>query len=114
MATLARSNKQPVEERIAVVETHVENIQNDISDVRSDIKEVHSRITTTTREIVDKIDTCTESIKSDATDQHNMLAGKMNNMDTRISEIERWRYVLIGAALVIGYVLAHIDIAKLF
>lgn len=99
---------------MAVVETHVENIQSDVADVRSDIKEVHSRITTTTREIVDKIESSTESIKADATEQHSSLAGKMTDMDTRIGEIERWRYVLIGAALVIGYVLAHIDIAKLF
>lgn len=112
--TPARNNKQPLEERIAVVETHVENIQSDVADVRQDIKEVHSRITTTTREIVEKIESSTQSIKTDATDQHNMLAGKMNDMDARIGEVEKWRYLLIGGALVIGYIIAHVDITKLF
>ena len=53
----------PVDERVASLETNVENLKEDISEIRSDVKEVHSRITTTTREIVDKIDASTASIK---------------------------------------------------
>ena len=57
------------QERIAKLETKVEQIQEDVKEVREDIKELHSRITTQTREIVDKIDDFQSRI------EHKMTAG---------------------------------------
>ena len=43
-------------ERLAKLESQVETIKEDVKELKSDLKEVHSRITTSNREIVDKID----------------------------------------------------------
>ena len=43
-------------ERIAKLETKVESIQDDVKELKQDMKDIHSRITTQTREIVEKID----------------------------------------------------------
>jgi predicted nucleic acid-binding Zn-ribbon protein len=99
----------PVEERVASLETNVEHLKEDISEIRSDVKEVHSRITTTTREIVDKIDAATASIKHDATTQHQSLSDQMGKIDSRVGMLERWRFMIIGGAIVFGYLIGHLD-----
>lgn len=105
----------PVEERVASLETNVDNLKEDISEIRTDVKEVHSRITTTTREIVEKIDASTESIKKDATAQHNDLAFQMTKIDDRVDVLERWRWMIVGGAVVLGYIVGHLDLfTKMF
>jgi len=104
----------PVEERVASLETNVENLKEDISEIRSDVKEVHSRITTTTREIVDKIDASTASIKHDATTQHQSLSDQMHKIDNRVDVLEKWRWMIVGGAVVLGYVIGHSDLFTKF
>ena len=104
-----------VEERVASLETNVDNLKEDISDLRTDVKEVHSRITTTTREIVDKIDSSTKSIKEDATVQHKDLSSQMDKIDARVDTLERWRWMIVGGAIVLGYLVGHSDLfTKIF
>ena len=104
----------PVEERVASLETNVENLKEDISEIRSDVKEVHSRITTTTREIVEKIEDSTASIKHDATTQHQSLSDQMHKIDNRVGVLEKWRFMIVGGAIVLGYVIGHLDLFTKF
>ena len=124
-------------ERIAKLETKVEAIQEDIKEVREDIKEVHSRITTQTREIVEKIDDFQARIEQrmsvaaiSATEQHNSIKDDVlkemkemkTTLDTDIQEVtkrvdilENWRWMIVGGAIVCGYIVGHLDIfSKIF
>jgi hypothetical protein len=47
-------------------------------------------------------------------EQHNLMMAKLSKMDERIGIIEKWRWMLIGGALVLGYFLAHVQIGKIF
>jgi hypothetical protein len=38
----------------------------------------------------------------------------MTAIQKRVEELERWRWMMIGASAVIGYVLAHVQVANLF
>jgi len=71
--------------RIAVLENEVKNISNDIRELRKEQKE-----------------------------QHEILLKKFGNMDDRLGIVERWRWMLLGAAAVVGYIVAHIRVEKLF
>lgn len=71
--------------RIAVLENEVKNIAVDIREIRKEQKE-----------------------------QHEALMNKMSQMDERLGIVERWRWMLLGAAIVAGYVLAHIRVDALF
>jgi ElaB/YqjD/DUF883 family membrane-anchored ribosome-binding protein len=123
-------------ERIAKLETKVDIIQEDIKEVREDIKEIHSRITTQTREIVDKIDNFQTTIEHKmqagalaAKNQHDAiqkavqediqkvattLDADIKEVTKRVDVLERWRWMIVGGAIVIGYVLGNLDLfAKL-
>lgn len=87
----------------------IEQRRNEMAD---DIKELHSRITTVQRElstdiqntesrIVAGIDDLKSELKVDQ-EYHNK---KQKSLDDRIADLERWRYILLGAGIAGGYIL---------
>ena len=71
--------------RIAVLENEVKNIATDVREIRKKQKE-----------------------------QHDLLMNKVSDMSNRVDVLERWRWMIVGAAVVIGYILAHVRLDKLF
>jgi sugar-specific transcriptional regulator TrmB len=65
-------------------------------ELRNDIDEKHEKL-------MSKLD---EHAKSEA-ENNKTMSGK-------ISAMEKWRWTIMGAAGVVGYVLAHMKIEKLF
>ena len=98
------------QERIAKLEAQMEGLKIDVADVKSDIRELHSRITTTTREITDHIDDKIDDLAKNDADQHATMTKKINQMADRVDILERWRWMVVGAAIVCGYLIGHIEI----
>ena len=113
-------------ERIAKLETRVEVIKEDLDEVKNDIKELHSRITTGNREIVDKMDDMQTRIEHRmtaqtmaSTEQHKQIADEIKKevekIDSRVSALEQWKWYVVGAAVVIGFLFATvIDVSQFF
>ena len=105
------------ETRVSVLETQVDTIvgsvtklekkidsnyatlHHRISDLRDDLR---NDIDVKHEKIIDKLDSQNKS----STDQHKAIAEK-------ISSIEKWRYMMVGGSIVMGYILAHIKLDKL-
>lgn len=112
-------------ERIAKLEAQVEGIKEDVADVKSDIKELHSRITTGNREIMDKIDEMDKRLDEKlnansalAKKQHEEIQNEIQKdivkITDRVDILERWRWMIVGGAIVVGYIIGHLDIFKKF
>ena len=69
----------------------------------SDLKELHSRITTNTKELRE------HQLQS----ENNMLS-ELRSMKTQLSErvgvLEKWRWLIIGGAIVVGFALQKMPI----
>jgi len=112
-------------ERIAKLEAQVEGIKDDVKDLKADVKEVHSRITTGNREILDKIealdtrleDKLNSSAKA-AKEQHQEIQVEIQKdikeITTRVDVLEKWRWMIVGGAIVVGYLIGHMDFFKKF
>lgn len=96
-------------ERIAKLEAQVESIKEDLGGVKQDIKELHSRITTGNREIMDKLDEKIDALAKSDKEQHESLKKSMDNVKERVDVLERWRWMIVGGAIVIGYLMGHLD-----
>lgn len=105
-------------ERIARMEAQIETIKEDVKELRSDIKEVHSRISTSNREIVDKIDDMQTRIEHKmnanakiSQDQHEAIrkdvVEDLEKMNTRVSALEQWKWYVIGGAATVGFILGY-------
>ena len=101
-------------ERIAKLETQVEGIKEDVAAVKQDIKELHSRITTGNREIMDKLDEKIDALAKSDKEQHEALKSSMDKVKERVDVLERWRWMIVGGAIVIGYLVGHTDIIEKF
>jgi predicted nucleic acid-binding Zn-ribbon protein len=107
-------------ERVARLETQVEGIKEDVAAVKEDIKELHSRITTGNREIVDKIEAMDKRLEEKlnksadaARDQHQEIQKEIQQdvqkISDRVDVLERWRWMIVGGAIVVGYLIGHVD-----
>jgi chromosome segregation ATPase len=107
-------------ERLAKLEAQVEGIKEDVTELKHDIKEIHSRVTTSNREIVDKIDDMQTRIEHKmqanaqiSQDQHAEIkkdvVQDLEKMNNRVSALEQWKWYVIGGAATVGYLLGHIN-----
>lgn len=110
-------------ERIAKLEAQVEGIKEDVADLKSDVKEVHSRITTGNREIMEKIESMQEKLDTKmnasaeaAKQQHEQIQleirSDINKVTDRVDVLERWRWMIVGGAIVVGYLIGHLQFFK--
>jgi len=112
-------------ERLAKMEAQVESIKEDVKDLKSDIKEIHSRVTTSNREIVDKIDDMQTRLEHKmqanaqiSQDQHAEIkkdvVQDLEKMNARVSALEQWKWYVIGGAGAVGFIIGHLsEITKL-
>lgn len=106
-------------ERIAKLEAQMESIKEDVAemkaDVKQDIRELHSRITTGNRELMDKFEQKIDELAKSDKDQHESLKKSMDNVKDRVDVLEKWRWMIVGGAIVIGYLIGHLNFfSKIF
>ena len=83
------------EEAVFAAEELIEQRRTELS---NEIKELHSRITTNTKEIM--------SIATSQHKEHSEAIQKLHtDMNKRVGILEKWRHVLIGSSIVIGFIL---------
>lgn len=70
-------------------------------EMSEDIKELHSRITSTEQRILSGIDDLKVELKADQ-QYHNQ---KQKSLEDRITDLEKWRYILLGAGIAGGWLL---------
>jgi DNA repair exonuclease SbcCD ATPase subunit len=91
----------------------IEQRRNEMAD---DIKEIHSRITTVQRElsteinatesrIIKGLDELKEELKADQ-EFHNK---KQKTLEDRISDLEKWRWIIIGAGITGGWIFTKLS-----
>lgn len=81
------------------IDSNYATLHHRISDMRDDF---HKSLEEKHEKVMGKLDSQTKSSSS----QHAALAEK-------IQTFEKWRWMIMGAAVVMGYVLAHIKLEKL-
>lgn len=84
-------------------------------EMNEDIKELHSRITTTTRELsteISDVRKCViegiDDLKKELKEDQKFHNDKQAKLEERISALEKWRYMLVGAGIVGGAIITKI------
>ena len=91
MAT-SRTIKMPkTETDIAVLQVQVQNVTNDISEIKSDIKDIHTEMVKNN----DDTKLMLKGMKDASSNAHQAMSEK-------ITALEKWRWMMMGAGVVIG------------
>ena len=100
--------------RVSVLETQVTTLTGDIVKIEKKMDEnygvLHKRINVLDETFEEKNEKILQRIEdhSQKSEEHTQrLLEKFN-------EFDKWRWMMIGGALVVGYFIAHIKIEKLF
>lgn len=89
-----------VEKLEVQIDQNYATLHSRISDLRDDLR---SDFETKNDKIIEKLE------------EHNKSSARQSEiLQTRISQIEKWRWMIMGGALVIGYVLAHVKLENFF
>jgi DNA repair exonuclease SbcCD ATPase subunit len=107
-------------ERVAKLEAQMDALKEDVAEVKHDIKEIHSRVTTSNREIVDKIDDMQTRIEHKmnanaqiSQDQHAEIRKDviedLDKMNNRVTSLEQWKWYVIGGAAAVGFIIGHLS-----
>jgi len=83
------------EDAIILAERNVETRRNDLE---KKIDDLHSRITTNTKEIM-------SAASMQHNEQNQAIQRIRDELSNRVGVLEKWRYVLIGSSIVIGFIL---------
>jgi len=112
------------EQRLLTQEETTKDIQGRLEMRRmehnAEIKELHSRITTVNRELTEKIEDTEKAIleelraiREDMKKERKNEKEEDTSLSSRISKIENWQYMVIGAVVVITWILAKVDFSKI-
>jgi prefoldin subunit 5 len=86
-------------------------------DMKDDIKELHSRITTVTRELHERIDQVEKHITDRLDDIRSDLAvhkqQDKKTIITGLSEVERWKWIILGAVMSAGFILGKLELSSI-
>jgi septation ring formation regulator EzrA len=82
---------QTTKTEIAVLQVQVKNIEQDVSEIKTSIKEMH--------ECLDKNATETREL---LTSMRNEDVAAHRELGSKVSALEKWRWMMMGAGIVIG------------
>lgn len=115
--TRIRDYSGDMKSRVATLETQVLNISEDVKRIESRVdgqyEQLHSRINDLKEDIRTEIDTKHEKL-IEKLDEHSKSEREENaKMSSKISSMEKWRWMIMGGAVVVGYILAHLKLERL-
>ena len=105
------------ETRVSVLETQVDTIAGSVTKLEQKIDTnyatLHHRISDLREDLRNDIDTKHEKIINKLDGQAKSSSDQHKTIAEKISSIEKWRYMMVGGAIVMGYLLAHIKLERL-
>jgi hypothetical protein len=106
------------ETRVTVLETQVSGISHRLEKIEGRIEDnyntLHHRISELRDDLREDIEEKHEKVINKL-DEHNKNSHLQNEeIKKRLIQVEKWKWMLMGGAIVVGYVLAHIRLDTLF
>ena len=107
-----------VKQRIASLETQMVSIAHNVEKIEARVdthyQTLHSRISDMRDELREDIDQKHEKLMEKLESHAKSESETNEHMASKISGLEKWRWFLMGGAVVVGYILAHVKIERLF
>ena len=100
-----------LENNVAFISTSVEKLETKID---NNYATLHSRISDLRDDLRFDFESKNEKVIQKIEEHSNSSNEHNKELNKRIDNIERWRWMIMGGALVIGYILAHVKLENFF
>jgi hypothetical protein len=63
---------------------------------------------------MDKLDEKIDELAQSDKEQHEVMAKTMTSIKERVDVLEKWRFMMVGGAIALGYLLGHLEFFSKF
>lgn len=109
---------QDTNTRISILETTVNHVSSNVEKLEQKIDSnyatLHSRISDLRDDLRSDFETKHEKVIQKLEEHNKNSIEHSEALNQRLSEIEKWKWMIMGAAVVLGFILAHINLGNLF
>lgn len=120
---LVKKDIQLINDSLNKLEETMEKMQQQAetrrTEFQADIKELHSRITTTNRELTDKLDESENKIMAEIKSLRDCIMQGQKSKEVpksikeRLAALEKWQWMLIGGIALFSFIVGHVNLSAL-
>jgi hypothetical protein len=116
--TVTRIRDADMKSRVTVLETQLYNVATNVEKlehkVEGQYQTLHSRISDMRDDLRTEIDKKHAEMIGMLKEHMDAELNHHKTIQEKMASIERWRWMIMGGAIVLGYVIAHLKLDKLF
>lgn len=118
MAEITKETSSETKARLSVLENNLSILSHDVEKLENKLDEnyatLHSRISGLRDDLKEDFEHKHEKVIFKLEEHNSTSQRQVEALHEKFNAFERWRYLLYGGAIVVGYILAHINVDKLF
>lgn len=111
VAEIAKSSAE-VTRLLAVHDSRINNLETGNKENTTDVRELYKKMNENTKEILTKIDEMEVRIEDKIKEHTDKSTIQHKSISERLTVLENWRYVVVGASIAFGFLLKHLDVFK--
>ena len=111
VAEIAKSSAE-VTRLLAVHDSRINNLETGNKENTTDVRELYNKMSENTKEILTKIDEMEVRIEDKIKEHTDKSTAQHKLISERLTVLENWRYVVVGASIAFGFLLKHLDVFK--
>ena len=111
VAEIAKSSAE-VTRLLAVHDSRINNLETGNKENTTDVRDLYKKMGENTKEILTKIDEMEVRIEDRIKEHTDKSTIQHKSISERLTVLENWRYVVVGASIAFGFLLKHLDIFK--
>lgn len=112
VAEIAKSSTE-VTRLLAVHDSRIGSLELDSRETTTDVRDLYKKMNENTKEIVEKLEDMEERIELKLKEHSDKSIAQHKSISDRLSILENWKWMVIGSAMAIGFLLNHLEVIKL-
>ena len=111
VAEIAKSSAE-VTRLLAVHDSRINNLESGNKDTITDVRDLYKKMSDNTKEILSKIDDMEVRIEDKLKEHTDKSSAQHKVISDRLTVLENWRWLVVGGAIALGFLLKHLDVFK--
>lgn len=87
---------------LAVHEQRLTTTEDDVKELDTDIKVLHKRVTEMSQDVIKELHEVETRLGTSGMEQHNQLSSEINQVGSRVLQLEKWKWYVVGAIVAIS------------
>ena len=111
VAEIAKSSAE-VTRLLAVHDSRIGSLESGSRETLTDVRDLYKKMNENTKEVIEKLEDMEERIELKLKEHSEKSIAQHKSISDRLTVIENWKWMVIGSALAVGFLLNHLEIFK--